>query len=119
MACPAEGFEIIVRQEIERGNLYRIRVQDKEIEVLITHHADWRARRWGLKAEEIIEVLIYPDEVLQGHGGRFIAHRVTNRHLTRIIYEYEAGVPVIVTIYAPYKERYYKGGGSFADKVLR
>jgi len=69
MADTDEDYEIIARGKIEKGSLYRIRVQDKEIEVLITHHADWRARRWGLKAEEIIEALIYPDEVLRGMEG--------------------------------------------------
>jgi len=119
MANADKGYEIIGRREVEKGSLYRIRVQGKEIEVFITHHADWRTRKWGLRVDKVIEALIYPDEVLRGHGGRFIAHRVTNRHLIRIIYEYEVEVPVIVMVYAPYRERYYKGGGGFADKVLR
>ena len=68
--------------------------------------------------ESVIEALLKPKEVVTGHHSRFIAHRPTNGHLIRIIYEYNEGIPVVVTVYRPRKERYYRGGGIYEDRVL-
>ena len=58
------------------------------------------------------------DEGVVGHSGRFIAHKVYGVHLVRAVYEYKKKQPFLVTVYYPYKERYLKGGGKFADKIF-
>ena len=37
----------------------------------------------------------------------------------RAVYEYEEEVPVLVTVYFPYQDRYFKGGGVYEDKIFK
>ncbi|EFK08082.1 conserved domain protein [delta proteobacterium NaphS2] len=32
--------------------------------------------------------------------------------------QYEYLTPTLITVYFPYKDRYYQGGGNFEDKIL-
>jgi hypothetical protein len=59
-----------------------------------------------------------PDEVIIDQRQRFIAHKRKNSRLIRIIYEYQEGIPVAITVYAPEAKRYFQGGGKYADKIL-
>jgi hypothetical protein len=111
-------FEILKIDKIERGRLYFLKVGKNEIKILITFHAIERAKVWNLKDEHILSAILYPEEVLIGHRGRFIAHRRKGKHIIRTVYEYDKMLPVVITIYYPYIERYFKGGKTFADKIL-
>lgn len=53
-----------------------------------------------------------------GHFDRFIAHKRNNGHIFRAVYEYDMKLPVLVTVYYPTTDRYFKGGGGFADKIF-
>ena len=68
--------------------------------------------------EDVAECLLTPDEVLKGHSGRFIAHKLSGVHLIRAVYEYDDDLPVLITVYYPYSKRYYKGGGVYEDKIF-
>jgi hypothetical protein len=81
-------------------------------------HAMERMAKWGLGPGMVGEALLNPDEVLTGHHNRFIAQRCYGEHVLRAIYEYDATIPSLITVYFPYKGRYYQGGGSFEDKIL-
>lgn len=111
---------IIKIEEKERGKVYHIRINSKkDIKIMITWHAMDRSERWGLDMERVIGALIYPEEVVIGHRSRYIAHKIVGEHLIRAVYEYdEDGNPVVITVYFPYAERYYKGGGTYADKIF-
>jgi len=39
-------------------------------------------------------------------------------HIVRAVYEYENDLPVVVTVYYPLAKRYFRGGGTHADKKL-
>ncbi len=52
-----------------------------------------------------------------GHVNRFIAHKRLNRHLARVIYEYENETIVVITFYISYVNRYFRGG-IYEDKIL-
>jgi hypothetical protein len=67
----------------------------------------------------VVETLLSPEEVLIGHRGRFIAHRGYGDHVVRAVFEYQNRLPVLITVYFPYKDRYFKGGGIFEDKILK
>ena len=68
----------------------------------------------------IVETLLLPEEVLVGHGNRYIAHRRYGDHLViRAVYEYENDLPVLLTVYFPYRERYFNGGGTYEDKIFK
>lgn len=113
-------LNIIKIEEKERGKVYHIRINNKkDIKIIITWHAIDRSEIWELDMERVIDALIYPEEVVIGHHSRYIAHKIEGEHLIRAVYEYnEDGNPVVITVYLPYAERYYKGGGTYADKIF-
>ena len=75
--------------------------------------------KWGITQATLLDALLFPEEVLRGHGGRYIAQKRLNGHVIRVIYEYVEGMPAIVTVYVPYAERYYQGGNTYEDKILK
>ncbi len=111
-------FNIKSSKKITNGILFSIIIQRKEIELLFTHHAIQRIKEWNIKRENVINTLLFPDEVLVGHGDRFIAQKIYGKHIVRCVYEYKNNVPVIITVYFPYKERYFEGGGQYANKIF-
>ncbi|HQE26069.1 MAG TPA: DUF4258 domain-containing protein [Candidatus Atribacteria bacterium] len=113
-------FTIIETSVHNRGKLYTLEIREKRILILFLHHALERMTKWCLSEEMVIETLLFPEEVITGHRGRYIAHRRYNdNHLIRAVYEYDEEIPVIVTVYFPYSERYFKGGKIFEDKILK
>ena len=110
---------IVKIEEKERGKVYHIRINKKDTEIMITGHAIDRSEMWGVDMERVIDALIYPEEVVIGHRSRYIAHKREEEHLIRAVYEYdEERNPVVITVYFPYAERYFKGDGTYADKIF-
>ena len=72
-----------------------------------------------MTAGEVGDTLLEPEEVLKGHYNRFIAHKCYGEHVLRAVYEYDELIPTLVTVYFPYKERYFKGGGQFENQILK
>jgi len=112
-------IEIIDRQLHSKGELYTIKIQEKTIKILFLAHAIERIKKWNVEEEMVAETLLLPEEVIVGHMGRYIAHRRYGDHLVRAVYEYEEGLPVLLTVYVPYMERYFKGGGVYEDKIFK
>ena len=113
-----KDFKITKIERVRKGKIYHLMVENKSIRILITNHAEERINRWNLNIKMIFETLLYPEEVLVGHHGRFIAHRRYGSHLVRAVYEYEEDLPILVTVYFPFVKRYFRGGGYYADKIL-
>lgn len=90
---------------------------EKEINVLLTWHLLDAAEEYDFPQEKLLEFLLFPDEVVIGHGNRFVAHKKLKEHLARIVYEYENNTPVVISFYIAKVDRYYKGG-IHEDKVL-
>jgi hypothetical protein len=67
----------------------------------------------------VIETLAVPEEVMTGHRGRWFAHKRYGDHLIRAVYEYHESVPVLVTVYFPYANRYFEGGSLYEDKIFQ
>ena len=101
-----------------RGKVYEIQANGKVVSLLLTFHVLNRLERWRLTDDLVVGTMLFPEEVLTGHHGRFIAHRRRGKHLVRVIYEYEGTLPVAVTVYSPSTERYFKGGGEYEDHIL-
>ena len=91
----------------------------KKVRILFLNHAIDRMRRWKLTPEMVGDTLLEPEEVLIGHNKRFIAHKCYGSHILRAVYEYDNLIPSLITVYFPYKERYYEGGERFEDKILK
>ena len=113
------NIKIINRHNHIKGEIYTIGIQEKTINILFLFHALERIKKWAVKDEMIVETLLLPEEVLVGHGNRYIAHRRYGDHLVRAVYEYENDLPILLTVYFPYRERYYKGGGTYEDKIFK
>jgi len=111
-------MNIITKKKHQKGILYELKVETKNVKILFLFHAIERINKWKITEEMIIEILIFPDEVLTGHNNRFIAHKVYGEHIVRAVYEYENEIPVLITVYFPYKNKYFKGGGVYEDKIL-
>ena len=112
------NLRIIDIEQHARGKVYHVSADGETVRLLITFHALERARRWKLGDRQIIRALLEPQEVLRGHRNRYIAHRRAGRHVIRVIYEYDDKKPVVVTVYYPFADRYFKGGGVYEDKIL-
>ena len=112
-------IEILEKQTHSKGEVYTIRIQEKTIKMLFLFHAIERIKKWNIKEEMVLESLLLPEEVIIGHRNRYIAHRRYGEHLVRAVYEYEGKLPVLLTVYFPYINRYFKGGGVYEDKIFK
>lgn len=112
-------IEIIDRQRHNRGEIYTLRCKENIIKILFLFHAVERIRRWNLKEKMVLETLIIPEEVIVGHRNRYIAHRRYGDHLVRAVYEYEEALPILLTVYFPYADRYFRGGSIYENKILK
>lgn len=112
-------IEIVNRQFQSKGEIYTIKFQEKIVKILFLTHAIDRIKKWNIKEEMVAETLLLPEEVLIGHRNRYIAHKRYVDHLIRAVYEYEEELPVLLTVYFPYIDRYFKGGGVYEDKILK
>ncbi len=113
-------MQIVDKISHTKGKIYRIKPEeDTIIEILFLFHAIERINKWELKEEVLLETLLYPEEVLIGHRGRYIAHKRYGEHIVRAVYEYDGDLPILLTVYFPYKTRYFKGGGVYEDKIFK
>jgi hypothetical protein len=103
--------------EHPRGTIHEVLLRGRTVRVLITFHGQERMARWQISEEAILQALFFPEEVGRGHRDRFIAHRREGRHVVRVVYEYDGPLPVVVTVYRPLAERYFKGGGTYEDRI--
>lgn len=113
------NIKIINRHNHIKGEIYTIGIQKKTIEILFLLHAIERIEKWEIKKEMIVETLLLPEEVLVGHGNRYIAHMRYGDHLVWAVYEYENDLPILLTVYFPYRKRYFKRGGTYEDKIFK
>jgi len=112
-------IKIIDKQHHTKGTIYTVTVQEKTTKILFLFHSLERIKKWGLTEGMVIETLLLPEEVIIGHRNRYIAHKIYDNHLVRAVYEYEDGLPVLLTVYFPYVNRYFNGGGVYEDKILK
>ncbi len=103
---------------LPKGTLFTFEVSGRQAQLLFLNHALERIDKWRLTLEMVAEALLDPEEVLVGHHGRFIAHKCFGEHVLRAVYEYDATIPVLVTVYFPYKNRYFQGGECYEDTIF-
>lgn len=126
VGCPAgSGREwhkvrlaVVGIRDHPRGRLYEVKVNGKAFPILLTFHALGRVATWRLTERKVLQAVLFPDEVLRGHRERFIAHLRSGTHVVRAVYEYEGRTPVVVTVYHPSAARYFRGGGTYEDRIL-
>ena len=66
-------IKVVKRESHSRGKLLKIRVNGKAVSLIITFHAQGRIERWGIPEGKLLETLLFPEEVIMGHRGRFIS----------------------------------------------
>ena len=111
-------IKVAKREFHAKGKLLKVKINGREVAIVITFHARERMEKWVINEDNLLETLIFPEEVLIGHGDRFIAHRRYGDHIVRAVYEYEGRKAVIITVYFPLENRYFQGGGNYEDKIL-
>jgi len=87
-------IEIKYVEKTRTGHAYTLKVEGRELRFLFTYHSLERVKRWDLNLKDVMDALIYPEEVLAGHRRRFIAQKVLSDRIYRIVYEYEDDLPV-------------------------
>jgi hypothetical protein len=102
-----------------KGILFTFDKKGKQVQILFLTHTIDRMAKWKLTPEMVGETLLEPEEVLVGHHNRFIAHKCYGEHILRAVYEYDNLIPSLITVYFPYKNRYYEGGKHFENKILK
>ena len=112
------NLTIVAIEAHVRGNIYEIAAEGKVVSILLTFHALERITQWRLTVQGVLQALLFPEEVLEGHRGRFIAHRRSKGHVLRAIYEYESTMPIVITVYYPSAKRYFQGEGTYEDHIL-
>jgi len=113
------SFQVVRSVDVARGRLLEVRVDERLVELVFTWHALDAMKDYEVSIEDALGFIFCPEEVVTGHGDRFIAHRrLVGRRLVRLVYEYEDRMVVVITFYIAFAERYFKGVGEFADKVL-
>lgn len=112
-------IEIIDKISHPKGMLYVVKIDGQNLTILILFHAIERMKKWEISDKIVIETMLQPEEVLLGHRNSFIAHKRYGEHIIRAVYEYQEGFPVLVTVYFPYANRYFKGGGNYEDKIFK
>jgi len=111
------GIQILKSVDTPKGKLFEVKVNRTVIRIVITWHALDGADDYYISANELLNLLINSEEVIKGHVNRFIAQKRLNRHLARVIYEYENETVVVITFYISHVNRYFKGG-IYEDKIL-
>ena len=76
------NMNIIKSTDAPRGKLLEVKVNKKVIRIVLTWHVLDGASDYNISANELLNFLIYPEEVIRGHVNRFIAHKKLNQHLT-------------------------------------
>ena len=110
-------LQIVKTEDKVRGRLYDVNIEGKRIELMMTWHALDRMKIWKLDINQVLSALLNPEEVVMGHHGRYIAHKRHGEYILRAVYEHKDW-PVVITVYFPSTERYFTGGGTYADKIL-
>ena len=81
-------------------------------QIIFTAHATIKLqvlKRHGFKVEkeDVVDAVKYPDKVVKGRKGRFVAQKVYNeKHLIRDICAVRDENAVVVTFYPAKRERY-------------
>ena len=113
------NITIIDKTLQKNGVLFTFEIKGKQVQILFLTHSISRMEKWKLTPEMVGETLLEPEEVLIGHNNRFIAHKCYGHHILRAVYEYDNLIPSLITVYFPYKDRYYEGGDRFENKILK
>jgi len=85
----------------------------KEVEIIPI--AERKLARRGIKKELVENTILYPTQIVDGYGGRKVAHKKVSldnkEYLLRVVYEEESTKYVVVTTYLTSKiDRYWKEG---------
>jgi len=112
-------FGVVSREDHLKGTVFIIQADGATVRILFLFHSLERIEKWEIETEKVIETLVFPEEVLTGHRDRYIAHRRYGNHIVRAVYEYEGNLPMLVTVYYPYTEKYYEGGTTYEDQIFK
>ncbi|MFQ6077241.1 MAG: hypothetical protein ACE5Z5_14100 [Candidatus Bathyarchaeia archaeon] len=95
------SFKVVEVKDTPNGKRYTVRIGRKSLALILTWHALESFEDYGFKPESVLDCLIEPEEVVVGHGGRFIAHKrvLPDEYLLRVVYERQGELVVIITLY--------------------
>jgi hypothetical protein len=102
-------IEIIDRISHPKGRLYRVRIDTHTINVLLLSRAIERMKKWGISPHSVpLPSACLPVGRGRGEGEGELMQKEIN-----------AFVFVLVTVYFPYADRYFKGGRIYENKIFK
>jgi hypothetical protein len=104
-------------QETPKGKYLEVDCENQLVQIIFTWHSLDAIKDYEMTLENILNFLLYPEEVVKGHANRYIAHRRLNHHLARVVYEYNGRNVIVITFYISYVNRYFREG-KYEDKIL-
>ena len=69
VADPKYSFKIVEKRFQTRGEILHTDINGYLARILYTHHALERIKQWEILLEDVIETLLFPEEVVVGHRG--------------------------------------------------
>ncbi len=110
-------MKIRLSQETPKGKYLEVDCENQLVKIIFTWHSLDAIKDYEMTLENILNFLLYPEEVVKGHANRYIAHRRLNHHLARVVYEYDGRNVIVITFYISYVNRYFREG-KYEDKIL-
>ena len=71
-------IEILSERDTPRGRIIVIKARESKITILLTNHLLDAAKDYNLEVKDVLYAVIFPGEVVRGHSGRFVAHKLLN-----------------------------------------
>ena len=73
-------IEILSERDTPRGGrIIVIKTKGSKITILLTRHFLDAAEDYNLEVKDILYAVIFPDEVVRGHSGRFCSTQTVKR----------------------------------------
>ena len=57
---------------VSKGKIYSVEINDHLVDIMITWHALDKMELWNLDIMDVLDTLLHPEEVLEGHSDRYI-----------------------------------------------
>ncbi len=70
------SIRVLATEDKTNGRLYNVEANNLKLQMLFTWHSLGRIAVWGLRVEQVLDALLFPEEVVTGH---FMRHRLRDK----------------------------------------
>jgi hypothetical protein len=70
------SMPIVKLKFVPKGKYVEVEIDKKVIKILFTTHSLDSMQDYDIPIEKALDFLLFSDEIIKGHGGRFIASKI-------------------------------------------